>query len=62
MNIIGMYMLNGAQYEQEKIYQALNILYTYRENQFQEISQAVLSEKALKDMPRWERILINGLK
>ncbi len=54
-----MYMLNTAQYEQEKIYQALDILYVDRKNQFRELSQVILTEKALKTMSRWKEFVLN---
>jgi hypothetical protein len=36
MNIDGMYMLNTEEYTEEKIQQALEILYVDRENEFRE--------------------------
>ena len=41
-----MYMLNTEQYSQEKVYQALNMLYVDRKNQFRELSQVILSDKS----------------
>ena len=54
-----MYMLNAEQYNQEKIYQALDILYVDRKNQFRELSQVILSEKAIKNMPGWKEFILN---
>ena len=59
MSIVGMYMLNAEQYNQEKIYQALDILYVDRKNQFRELSQVILSEKAVRNMPRWKEFILN---
>ena len=59
MSIVGMYMLNTEQYNQEKIYQALNVLYADRKNQFHELSQVILSKKAIRSMPRWKEFILN---
>ena len=59
MSIAGMYMLNAEQYNQEKIYQALDILYVDRKNQFRELSQVILSEKTVRNMPRWKEFILN---
>ncbi len=58
MNIDGMYMLNTEEYEEEKIQQALGILYTDRKNEFNELSEAILTEKA-KAMPNWKEFILN---
>ena len=47
MSIAGMYMLNTSEYEEEKIHQALDMLYVDRKNEFRELSQVLLSEKAI---------------
>lgn len=59
MSIIGMYVLNTTRYNQEKVYQALDMLYVDRKNQFRELSQILLSEKALKSMPNWKEFVLN---
>ena len=59
MNIDGMYMLNTEEYTEEKIQQALEILYTDRKNEFRELSLAFLSEKAQKEMPNWKEFILN---
>jgi hypothetical protein len=58
MNIDGMYMLNTEEYTEEKIQQALEILYTDRKNEFHELSEALLAEKA-KEMPNWKEFVLN---
>ncbi len=60
MSITGMYMLNTLQYKEgEKIQQALDMLYLDRKNQFRELSQVLLNEKALKSMPNWKEFVLN---
>ena len=59
MSIAGMYMLNTEQYEEAKIHQALDMLYVDRKNQFRELSQVLLNEKALKAMPNWKEFVLN---
>lgn len=58
MGIEGMYMLNSAEYTKEKIHQALEILYTDRKNEFNELAEAILAEKA-KTMPNWKEFVLN---
>ena len=58
MNIDGMYMLNTGEYAEEKIQQALGILYTDRKNEFHELSEVILAEKA-KTMPNWKEFILN---
>jgi hypothetical protein len=58
MNIDGMYMLNTAEYTEEKIQQALEMLYADRKNEFREISEVILAEKA-KTMPNWKEFVLN---
>ncbi len=58
MNIDGMYMLNTEEYTEEKIYKALEILYTDRKNEFRELSEVILAEKA-KTMPNWKEFILN---
>ncbi|MDH3657303.1 MAG: hypothetical protein OEM77_04115 [Nitrosopumilus sp.] len=59
MSTIGMYMLNTGEYEEEKIHQTLEMLYIDRKNEFRELSQVLLSEKALKAMPNWREFVLN---
>ena len=54
-----MYMLNVVEYKEEKIQQALDMLYTDRKNEFRELSQVLLSEKALQSMPHWKEFVLN---
>jgi hypothetical protein len=58
MNIDGMYMLNTAEYTEEKIQQALEMLYTDRKNEFRELSEVILAEKA-KTMSNWKEFVLN---
>ncbi|MBA4437701.1 MAG: hypothetical protein H2B06_02555 [Nitrosopumilaceae archaeon] len=59
MSIAGMYMLNAPEYQEEKIQQSLDMLYIDRKNEFRELSQVLLSEKALKVMPNWKEFVLN---
>ena len=59
MSISGMYMLNSEEYEEEKIQQALEMLYIDRKNEFRELSQVLLNDKALKLMPNWKEFILN---
>ena len=59
MSISGMYMLNTPAYNEEKIQQALGMLYLDRKNEFRELSQVLLTEKALKAMPNWKEFVLN---
>lgn len=59
MSIAGMYMLNSSEYQEEKIPQALEMLYLDRKNEFRELSQVLLTEKALKSMPNWKEFVLN---
>ena len=59
MSIAGMYMLNTEEYRPEKIQQALDMLYLDRKNEFRELSQVLLSEKALSAMPNWKEFVLN---
>ncbi len=54
-----MYMLNTSEYKEEKIHQALDMLYIDRKNEFRELSQVLLNEKALKAMPNWKEFVLN---
>jgi len=59
MSIAGMYMLNTAEYKEEKIKQALDMLYVDRKNEFRELSQVLLNEKALQSMSHWKEFVLN---
>jgi len=59
MSIAGMYMLNTGDYLPEKIQQALDMLYLDRKNEFRELSEVLLNEKALKAMPNWKEFVLN---
>ncbi|MCV0410068.1 hypothetical protein [Nitrosopumilus sp.] len=59
MSISGMYMLNAEEYKEEKIQQALSMLYADRKNEFRELSHVLLNEKALKSMPNWKEFVLN---
>ena len=59
MSIAGMYMLNSEEYDAGKINQALDMLYIDRKNEFRELSQVLLSEKALQAMPNWKEFVLN---
>ena len=59
MSIAGMYMLNTEEYHPQKIQQALDILYLDRKNEFRELSEVLLSEKALKSIPNWKEFVLN---
>ena len=52
-------MLNTPAYKEEKIQQALDMLYLDRKNEFRELSQVLLTEKALKAMPNWKEFVLN---
>ena len=59
MSLEGMYMLNAAEYTEEKVHKALEMLYTDRENEFRELSQMCLGEKNLNEMPNWKEFVLN---
>jgi len=59
MSIAGMYMLNTEEYSDEKIKEVLDMLYLDRKNEFRELSQVLLSEKALSAMPNWKEFVLN---
>lgn len=54
-----MYMLNSAEYTEEKIHKALDILYTDRENEFRELSQVCLGKENLNEMSNWKEFILN---
>jgi hypothetical protein len=59
MNLEGMYMLNSAEYTEEKIYQALEVLYRDRKNEFDDLAQMCLRGKNLNEMPNWKEFILN---
>ena len=59
MSIDGLYMLKSAEYSEEKIHEAIKILYTDRKNEFQELAQVILGEKRLKEMSNWKEFILN---
>ena len=54
-----MYMLNSEEYNTEKIHQVLEMLYIDRKNEFRELSQVLLNEKALSAMSNWKEFVLN---
>ena len=54
-----MYMLNSADYTEEKIHKALEMLYVDRENEFRELSQMCLGGKNLDKMSNWKEFVLN---
>jgi len=54
-----MYMLNSSEYTEEKIQEALKILYTDRKNEFSELSHVFLGEKKLNEMSNWKEFVLN---
>jgi hypothetical protein len=52
-------MLNSADYAEEKIHKALEMLYMDRENEFRELSQMCLGKKNLDEMPNWKEFVLN---
>ena len=54
-----MYMLNKSTYNDEKVAQALDMLYIDRKHEFRLLSEVLLSEKALKSMPNWREFVLN---
>ncbi len=59
MSISGMYMLNSKEYDQEKIHQALDMMFVDRKNQFRELSQVLLPENVSNTMPTWKEFILN---
>jgi len=59
MSIEGLYMLKSAEYSEEKVHEAIKILYTDRKNEFQELAQVILGEKRLKEMSNWKEFILN---
>jgi hypothetical protein len=58
MSMTGMYMLN-VKYNEKKTNKALEILYSDRKNHFRELSESLLSEKAIRAIPYWREFVLN---
>ncbi len=54
-----MYMLNSPNYDEEKMQEAIMILYTDRKNHFQEIWESLVNKKMQKIMPNWKEFVLN---
>ena len=54
-----MYMLNSEDYTQEKIHEALEMLYLDRKNQFRELSDVLLPENSNNTMSTWREFVLN---
>ena len=52
-----MYMLK--EYKEEKTNQSLDMLYLDRKNEFRELSEVILPEKATQTMPNWKEFVLN---
>ena len=59
MTMSGMYMLNSEDYTQEKIHEALDMMFVDRKNQFRELSQVLLPENTSNTMPTWKEFILN---
>ena len=59
MSISGMYMLNSEEYSQEKIHEALDMMFVDRKNQFRELSLVLLPENTSNTMPTWKEFILN---
>ena len=59
MDIVGMYMLKNSGYDEEKIQEALELLYKDRKNEFHELSQAFLGKERIGKIPNWKEFTLN---
>jgi len=59
MSLEGMYMLNSEEYIEEKVHKSIEMLYTDRKNEFDELSQMCLGGKNLNEMPNWKEFILN---
>lgn len=59
MSFDGMYMLKSPKYKEEKIHEALEILYKDRKNEFQELAQAFLAKDKLGEIPNLREFILN---
>lgn len=59
MSLEGMYMLSSAEYTEEKIHRALEMLYADRKNEFRELSQMCLGGKNINKMQNWREFILN---
>lgn len=54
-----MYMLNAVKYDEEKMQQAIIILYADRKNQFQEILESLVNKNKQKGISNWKEFVLN---
>ena len=59
MSTIGTYRQTSLKYKEDLTKKALEILYTDRKNQFQELAKVILNEKSLKHIPNWKEFILN---
>lgn len=59
MSLAGMYMLNSPKYSEARVQRALDMLYQERKNEFRELSEMLLPEKALPSVPHWKEFVLN---
>ncbi len=52
-------MLNSPEYTEEKIQEALKILYIDRKNEFHDLSEVFLGKKKLNEIPNWKEFILN---
>ena len=52
-------MLNSEEYIEEKVHKSIEMLYTDRKNEFDELSQMCLGGKNLNEMPNWKEFILN---
>ena len=54
-----MYMLNSSKYDEEKMQQAIMMLYTDRKNHFQEIWESLVNKNMQREMSNWKEFVLN---
>ena len=59
MSLEGMYMLNSEEYIEEKVHKSIEMLYTDRKNEFDELSQMCIGGKNINEMPNWKEFILN---
>ena len=59
MSLDGMYMLKTSGYKEDKIKEALDMLYLDRKNEFRELSLAFIGEEKLNALPNWREFVLN---
>ena len=52
-------MLNSSKYDEEKMEQAIIILYADRKNHFQEIWKSLFNKNTQKIIPNWKEFVLN---